>query len=204
MRTDGRGRSRRHAGLWRSSAWRHADGSPATTGPRRHSPGPRTARCLFRYMPSDPWRVERPGRVLTAPRRATGPRRLPRVRQDAMCLGAHGIRPPADGSPATTGPRRSTSHGSDETECRATGRRRFPRVRHDAMCLRAHGIRPVARGVRPSRLTCDENHETLQLIASSGCGHRSRSTYGCGRTGMLPRGGALPAGADWCMNVYLV
>ena len=31
-------------------------------------------------MPSDRWRVERPGRVLTAPRRATGTPRLPRAK----------------------------------------------------------------------------------------------------------------------------
>ena len=83
-------------GLWRSSAWRHADGSPAGDRTPAAFPGSGTARCLFRHMPSDPWRVERPGRVLTAPRRATGPRRLPRVRHDAMCLRAHGIRPVAD------------------------------------------------------------------------------------------------------------
>jgi hypothetical protein len=43
-------------------------------------------------VPSDPWRVERPGRVLTAPRRATGPLGGFPVRHDAMCLRAHGIR----------------------------------------------------------------------------------------------------------------
>jgi hypothetical protein len=41
-------------------------------------PGSGTARCLFRHMPSDRWRVERLARVLAAPRRATGvPAALP-------------------------------------------------------------------------------------------------------------------------------
>ena len=70
-----------------------ADGSPPAnrTPPQRPSPGP--ARRGASSGTSTPWPVERPGRVLTAPRRATGPRRLPRVRHDATCLRAHAIRP---------------------------------------------------------------------------------------------------------------
>jgi hypothetical protein len=63
-----------------------------TADPRRPDPGgfPRvgTARCDSGRMASVRWRVERPrpGRVLKAPRWATGSRRLPRLRHDAMCL----------------------------------------------------------------------------------------------------------------------
>jgi len=70
----------------------------AMPGDRTPAAFPRfgTARCLFRHMPSDPLRVERPGRVLTAPPRATGlgggfPGAARRDR-----LRVHGIRPLAD------------------------------------------------------------------------------------------------------------
>ncbi len=83
-------RGDRHSG----SAGRALGGMLTTktpaTGPRRPSPGPARRGVSSGTCHPTHGGVERPGRVLTAPRRATGSRRLPRVRPGKVSLRAIG------------------------------------------------------------------------------------------------------------------
>jgi hypothetical protein len=107
-------------GLWRSSAWRHADGSPATTGPRRPFPGFGTARCLFRRGRPSALAACRSG----SPRRPD-PGGLPRVRHGAVSLPAHAIRLMAGRAP---GPRADGSAPGDRTSAASPNHHRCRRT----------------------------------------------------------------------------
>ena len=94
---------------------------PGQHRPRRPSPGPARRGSLPAHAIHDPLRVERPGRGLTAPRRATGPRRPSPVPARRGVSSGTSHRPMAG---RARGPRADGSHPGDERDGLCNGSRR--------------------------------------------------------------------------------
>ena len=171
MQTNGHAAGAMPIGLRRSSAWRHAVGSPSATGPRRPSPGPARRGVSPDDMPSDLWPAQRPGhvpiRLPPGDRGSSGPSRVRHGTVSLRAISQAGRRDRSDSRPGG-----GCTSGANTRRAGLASRNRFARLNLACAIALTVATRPADLG-------------EFNLRLSTYCHARS----GFGRTGMPPGGG---------------